>query len=241
MALAGGRPGPLSSSQWVGIASPLVLIGIITIRRLHDLDRSGWHIVRIGGLAALQALLPQGDPLQIGIAILGTAIQLTLVFWPGTRGSNRFGRQGRKSQANALLAQTGSPAGNSEDALLKEDGSRGIRGSSLVWSALSLFAIAAVAVLIYARGNSATCSDPEVKRTLQKLVTTDRLDVILLNESVRLDGIRTVRTSGSFTECAALLVSTTGGKDLPGNATDVRYRIQTTDANDGTFVVSVEN
>jgi uncharacterized membrane protein YhaH (DUF805 family) len=73
---------------WGGIA--------LSVKRLHDLDKSGWHyawMVLVPGLingigrgAGIPAVAAIGGLLSLGIWVY-------LVFWPGTPGYNRFGEQ----------------------------------------------------------------------------------------------------------------------------------------------------
>jgi uncharacterized membrane protein YhaH (DUF805 family) len=70
-----------------------------TIRRLHDLGRTGWWVAAIYLGAMSLALLPTTYP---GVAmaywapILFPAVALFLIAaWPGEAGENRFGARGR--------------------------------------------------------------------------------------------------------------------------------------------------
>jgi uncharacterized membrane protein YhaH (DUF805 family) len=73
---------------WGGLA--------LTVKRLHDLDMSGWHYLWISlapsfinGVGRAMHSLP--------VAIFGSALALIfalfLLFWPGTDGSNNYGYQ----------------------------------------------------------------------------------------------------------------------------------------------------
>ena len=61
----------------------------VSVRRLHDIDRTGWWVL-------------------IGATFIGT---LVLIYWaclPGTSGSNRFGKIGRRCSAGcARRGETG--------------------------------------------------------------------------------------------------------------------------------------
>jgi uncharacterized membrane protein YhaH (DUF805 family) len=66
----------------------------LVVRRLHDLDMSGWHYL---WMIVVPALINGGAEAQhsvflsyIGIA-MSLAFTLFLWLWPGTRGANRFG------------------------------------------------------------------------------------------------------------------------------------------------------
>ena len=58
-----------------------------SVRRLHDFGRSGWWLL---GLVVLNNLLA---PMfgKGGVFIWKTAVNLLLLFWPGTKGSNEYG------------------------------------------------------------------------------------------------------------------------------------------------------
>ena len=90
----------------IACALLLVLVGIVilslTVRRLHDLDLSGWWVLPIwivpsaieGGMALL------ADNPQLGSSLsgaLGLVISLFLWLAPGTRGANRFGPDPRRA------------------------------------------------------------------------------------------------------------------------------------------------
>jgi len=73
---------------WGGIA--------LSVKRLHDLDMSGWHYVWM--ILAPGMLQGFGKVFEIPmLSIVGGLISLGvwiyLQFWPGTPGSNRFGYQ----------------------------------------------------------------------------------------------------------------------------------------------------
>jgi uncharacterized membrane protein YhaH (DUF805 family) len=88
----------------IACALLLVLVGIVilslTVRRLHDLDLSGWWVLPIwivpSAIESGMALL--ADNPQLGSLLsgaLGLVISLFLWLAPGTRGSNRFGSDPR--------------------------------------------------------------------------------------------------------------------------------------------------
>jgi len=64
------------------------------VKRLHDLDHSGWHyawmmlvpnaIAAVGSAVQSILIVLAGLVLSLGVAVY-------LVFWPGTDGQNRFG------------------------------------------------------------------------------------------------------------------------------------------------------
>jgi uncharacterized membrane protein YhaH (DUF805 family) len=71
---------------WGGIA--------LSVKRLHDLDMSGWHyawMVVLPGI--LNAIGNLGHMLAVSIVALvfSLAVWIYLQFWPGTDGMNRYG------------------------------------------------------------------------------------------------------------------------------------------------------
>lgn len=95
------------TAWWVGLALP--------VKRLHDLDRSGWvmawyfaALVLGAAFVVVVSLALPGTPwvaVPLGAICLGNfAFQMWLLFAPGTRGPNRFDRYGNGR------AEHGSPA-----------------------------------------------------------------------------------------------------------------------------------
>jgi uncharacterized membrane protein YhaH (DUF805 family) len=88
---AGRSAGLFIAVLWANLA--------ITVKRLHDLDRSGLHAIWVyassaGALAASGAVRGQGGALAAlgGVLVLVAAgISLWLLLAPGTPGPNRFG------------------------------------------------------------------------------------------------------------------------------------------------------
>jgi len=70
---------------------------VFSVRRLHDLNRSGWWALINVALFVTAIVCGIGQFEGIWVAIygvallLGLAYGLTLLFWPGTPGDNRFG------------------------------------------------------------------------------------------------------------------------------------------------------
>ena len=83
------------------LALPLALLlawmgGVNTVRRLHDMDRTGWHLLWIATLSALGNAVGQvgqaglsGASGVLGLASLAVFLGLCLI--PGTPGPNRYG------------------------------------------------------------------------------------------------------------------------------------------------------
>lgn len=60
-------------------------------RRFQDMGLPGWLSIGVTGLVFLGDLAPKGSTLDTAADLLGSAAQLLLVLWPGTRGENRYG------------------------------------------------------------------------------------------------------------------------------------------------------
>ncbi len=80
------------------LAVPLALLlawmgGVNTVRRLHDMDRSGWHLAWIIALSTLGNLLGQAGQAALSgvLGVASLAVFLGLCLIPGTHGPNRFG------------------------------------------------------------------------------------------------------------------------------------------------------
>jgi uncharacterized membrane protein YhaH (DUF805 family)/type II secretory pathway pseudopilin PulG len=75
----------------------ITMVVVFMVRRLHDLDRSGWWTLIYGVVLVLSFI--SGLKSFSGIwtvvyaicALCGLTYGLTLLFWPGTRGDNHFG------------------------------------------------------------------------------------------------------------------------------------------------------
>lgn len=95
-------------SSGTGLVGALVSLGLIipqvavAVRRLHDIDRTGWWFalppalaIPIGVLAYLAIATGGGTAVAIGIAAITVfAVAVLLVVWQctrGTEGANRFG------------------------------------------------------------------------------------------------------------------------------------------------------
>ena len=96
----------LSSALLTGLLSLAMLLpGLgIAVRRLHDIDRSGWWIL-IGVVPGFLAILSTAIALMSGsiglgfglmglVGLVGLAAAVLLIYWyaqPGTAGDNQFG------------------------------------------------------------------------------------------------------------------------------------------------------
>ena len=98
----------VSGPALIGCAVILLAVSIIglslTVRRLHDLDLTGWWVLAIwGGPAAIEAVRYQlADAPKLASTVSGLislAIGLWLWLMPGTPGANRFGPDPRGEAA----------------------------------------------------------------------------------------------------------------------------------------------
>ena len=107
--LAGGMMGMFASLGLLGIILAVIWLALlipsiaVTIRRLHDTNRSGFWILAyfgpyvLGYILAIAGAAAQSTPLIMlggACSILGFVMALVLLvfmFLPGTAGSNRFG------------------------------------------------------------------------------------------------------------------------------------------------------
>jgi uncharacterized membrane protein YhaH (DUF805 family) len=99
----------------IGLLALLALIfgyASLAVRRLHDVDFSGYHAFWIGPVQLFGVLVPAAlssegvdvsrieDPLLWLVAVLSAC----LLLWPGTKGENRFGdRPNRKGLISRAL------------------------------------------------------------------------------------------------------------------------------------------
>lgn len=68
----------------------------IAAKRLHDMDRTAWHLAWVTGLSLIPAALRPDDvpaALRIGLLLLALAAWAWILLTPGTPGPNRFGEQ----------------------------------------------------------------------------------------------------------------------------------------------------
>jgi len=73
---------------WGGIA--------LSVKRLHDLDKSGWHYAWMVLVPAVfNGLSKAFETPVLGVVggLISLGVWVYLQFWPGTPGSNRFGYQ----------------------------------------------------------------------------------------------------------------------------------------------------
>jgi uncharacterized membrane protein YhaH (DUF805 family) len=90
---------------WLALLIPTIAV---TIRRLHDTDRSGWWLGALFGLAILMQIAARMSSalyMIVALAYLALAIAL-LVFYclEGTKGPNRFGEDPKGAGAAEVFA-----------------------------------------------------------------------------------------------------------------------------------------
>lgn len=83
---------------WLGAlvaASALALLCVgeasLIVRRLHDLDWSGYHIIWVGTAEIGSVALSYGSPKFVLLSLPLSAVGFWLLFWPGSAKANRFG------------------------------------------------------------------------------------------------------------------------------------------------------
>ena len=86
----------------LAILIPALAVGV---RRLHDIDRTGWWIVAPTALSVLSVILG-GTGLALILSLLSVVASITLLVFAcleGTRGPNRFGPDPKNPAAGADL------------------------------------------------------------------------------------------------------------------------------------------
>jgi uncharacterized membrane protein YhaH (DUF805 family) len=96
------RTAAIAGAVVVLVVASVVGAGL-TVRRLHDLDLSGWWILAIWlGPAALQQAILRlaGDPKPGNALAAAVELAIGLALWllPGTPGANRFGPDPRAAE-----------------------------------------------------------------------------------------------------------------------------------------------
>jgi uncharacterized membrane protein YhaH (DUF805 family) len=83
---------------WAGLlvllaSLALLAVGTISliVRRLHDLNLSGYHAIWFAAVEVCWVAVTYGPPEAILLGLPLGAIYFWLALWPGTRGVNRFG------------------------------------------------------------------------------------------------------------------------------------------------------
>jgi uncharacterized membrane protein YhaH (DUF805 family) len=100
-----GPYGPLTAVVLLALLVPSVAVGV---RRLHDIDRSGWWLLAAYAPLILSMLLPLAGIVQPTLALIllvvaGAGFILLLVFsvLEGTKGPNRYGPDPKGAEAAA--------------------------------------------------------------------------------------------------------------------------------------------
>jgi uncharacterized membrane protein YhaH (DUF805 family) len=109
----GGRPVVAAGMGWTTLVTTLVFLvpaATVGIRRLHDIDRSGWWMLLIGLPYAGWLASVQRDAQTIPAAIallLGSIILLVLLVQPGSPGDNRYGPSPKMSGNDGIADARG--------------------------------------------------------------------------------------------------------------------------------------
>lgn len=105
-ALGGGIIGIVMLVTWLALLIPSIAVGV---RRLHDIDRSGWWLMLGYGpwiLGIVSAIAQSG--MLAGIlnlaSMIGFIIVVIFAFLPGTRGPNRFGHDPKGEDLGQVFA-----------------------------------------------------------------------------------------------------------------------------------------
>jgi uncharacterized membrane protein YhaH (DUF805 family) len=85
---------------WIGIFDLIAVLALLVVgavslmvRRLHDLGLSGYHAIWVGAAGAGWEVLSYGPPIFVLAGLPLAAVGAWLLFWPGNRGTNRFGER----------------------------------------------------------------------------------------------------------------------------------------------------
>lgn len=104
--LGGGIIGVVIVLSWLLLLVPSIAVGV---RRLHDIDRSGWWLMLGYGpwLLSLAFTFAQSETLaQIlnFVSMIGFLVLLVFAVMPGTRGPNRFGLDPKGEDLSQVFA-----------------------------------------------------------------------------------------------------------------------------------------
>lgn len=95
VSLAGNDQGiagsTISAASFLAALAALWPLSALLVKRLHDLNRSGWHGLWIALLLPLPNLLD--DPFETVATVAALAVTLWLFFMPGTPGPNAYGER----------------------------------------------------------------------------------------------------------------------------------------------------
>lgn len=91
--LGGGIIGILILLSWLALLIPSIAVGI---RRLHDIDRTGWWLMLGYGPSILSTILAMAESVELAaifnlLSMIGFIVLLVFAVLPGTRGPNRYG------------------------------------------------------------------------------------------------------------------------------------------------------
>jgi uncharacterized membrane protein YhaH (DUF805 family) len=104
--LGGGIIGIVIVLSWLLLLVPSIAVGV---RRLHDIDRSGWWLMLGYGPWLLSIILAiaqsqaMADILNL-VSMIGFIVLLVFAVLPGTRGPNRFGPDPKGEDLSQVFA-----------------------------------------------------------------------------------------------------------------------------------------
>jgi uncharacterized membrane protein YhaH (DUF805 family) len=105
--LAGGFIGLLIMFVWLALLVPTLAVGV---RRLHDIDKSGWWMMIGYGpyLASIALTLSGAGPMLSGllsiVSFFGFLVLLVMAMLNGTNGPNRFGEDPKGGSSAEIFA-----------------------------------------------------------------------------------------------------------------------------------------
>lgn len=104
--LGGGVVAILIMLTWLFLLIPSIAVGI---RRLHDIDRTGWWLMLGYGpwiLSMVFAMAQSEGPAAIFnlISMVGFLVLLVFAFLPGTKGPNRYGSDPKGEDLGQVFA-----------------------------------------------------------------------------------------------------------------------------------------
>lgn len=91
--LGGGIIGIVILLTWLFLLIPSIAVGV---RRLHDIDRTGWWLMLGYGPYILGIVFAMVQSVELAailniVSLIGFLVLLVFAFMPGTRGPNRYG------------------------------------------------------------------------------------------------------------------------------------------------------
>ena len=104
--LGGGIIGIVIVLSWLALLIPSIAVGV---RRLHDIDRSGWWLMLGYGPYILSMVFAMAQSEMLAgifnfVSLIGFIVLLVFAVLPGTRGPNRFGPDPKGEDLSQVFA-----------------------------------------------------------------------------------------------------------------------------------------